>query len=145
MPSHDLHRMLREAFLYTAAGDERALGSFRLGVTDFEALKALSTQRGRSIGELREHLLVDKSRATRIVDGLEARGYVRRETNPADRRSPLLYLTAEGVLARERAQSAFQTSLEARMSKLSAEEQAQLASLLDKLIWSLLSDADTPS
>jgi DNA-binding MarR family transcriptional regulator len=143
MPDDRLHRLLREAFLYLYAGDNQALTPFELDVTEYEALKFLSTERGRSIGELREHLLIDKSRATRLIDALEAKGLVRRMPNPSDRRSPNILLTAPGMAARVRAGEAFQDSLRRRFDKLSAAEQSQLGTLLDKLIWSLLSEADS--
>jgi DNA-binding MarR family transcriptional regulator len=46
---------------------------------------------------LSERLIVTRATVTGVVDSLERRGFVRRATNPADRRSLLIELTPSGL------------------------------------------------
>ena len=81
---------------------------------------------------------------TRILDRMEADGLIERLRHPEDRRGLLIGLTAEGRrrygdVAREHLQRE-----RALLDALSAEDQAQLADLLRKLLISLerMPDAD---
>ncbi|WP_244879043.1 MarR family transcriptional regulator [Paenibacillus lautus] len=47
---------------------------------------------------LSEKLLIDKTTTAKAIAKLEAEDYVRRETNPADNRYHLLYLTESDVM-----------------------------------------------
>lgn len=143
MTAQTIHQLLREAFLYLHHGDDQALAEFDLDVVQFESLTYLSPEIGRSIGDLRERLLIDKSRATRVIDDLESRDLVRRVANPSDRRSPKIVLTKAGTELRGRAGAAYESSLNRRLAGLSPEEQTQLGLLLDKLIWRLLAELQT--
>jgi DNA-binding MarR family transcriptional regulator len=60
--------------------------------------RADGTQRagGTQQGQLAKHLNVAKSTASRLVDGLVRRGWVRREPDPHDGRACLLVLTDDG-------------------------------------------------
>src|SRR5690349_16340004 len=63
-----------------------------LGVLSFAELKAEHT-----IGEIREFLEVPQGTLTSVINRLEKRGLLRRATNPKDKRSYRIELTAEGV------------------------------------------------
>ena len=58
---------------------------------------------GVRMNELAERILYSKSGLTRVVDGLERRGYVRRVRPQNDRRSIFVVLTDDGRDAMERA------------------------------------------
>lgn len=133
MDDQSLYTLFRETLVHFFFADDRALSGFGLDLARYEALRLLRADRGLAIGELREQLLIDKSRATRLVDGLESQGLVRRVPDPYDRRSPKIVLTATGVELRERAAAGFATLLENRFSTLTAAERAELASLLERL------------
>jgi DNA-binding MarR family transcriptional regulator len=49
------------------------------------------------MSELAERLLLSRSGATRLIDRLEASGYVARRPDPADRRAKRVVLTPNGV------------------------------------------------
>jgi DNA-binding MarR family transcriptional regulator len=51
---------------------------------------------GATAGQLAEHLGVTKQAAAQMVQELEAKGYVTRSTDPADRRAKRVVLTARG-------------------------------------------------
>lgn len=68
--------------LNTQAGCDR-LG---LHLTDVQAVNLLAATGPVPVGRLREHLGLPTATTTRVVDRLERAGYVRRRTDPADRR-----------------------------------------------------------
>jgi DNA-binding MarR family transcriptional regulator len=52
-----------------------------------------------TMSDLADRLLLSRSGTTRLVDRLEQRGWIRRETPPANRRSTYAVLTPEGTKA----------------------------------------------
>jgi DNA-binding MarR family transcriptional regulator len=50
-----------------------------------------------SPSELGERLIVTRATVTGLLDSLERRGFVKRETNPADRRSLMVEITPDGL------------------------------------------------
>lgn len=54
----------------------------------------------KRMGVLAQEMLALPSTATAAADGLVAKGFVRRERDPTDRRAWLLHLTDEGQIAR---------------------------------------------
>jgi DNA-binding MarR family transcriptional regulator len=86
-----------------------------------------------SMGELAEELRCDASNITQIVTRLEARGLVRREPNPEDRRSRQIVRTPSG----DELYGAFEESFEfprAAATKLTVAERKQLTALLHKAL-----------
>lgn len=80
----------------------------------WQALFALGfAEQPATMSELSKRLRVQWPTLVRVIDGMEQDGLVRREDNPADGRSKLVYVTAKGgkimakiqpILDRERAQ-----------------------------------------
>lgn len=70
-----------------------------VGTAEFDFIHYVRHNPGSTQSEVRENLNMDKGAAARRAASLEAKGYLRRETNPADGRSQLLYATekAEGL------------------------------------------------
>lgn len=50
-----------------------------------------------SPSELGERLIVTRATVTGLLDSLERRGFVKRSTNPADRRSLMVEITSDGL------------------------------------------------
>lgn len=75
-----------------------------LSVTQCYALDALVRRGGITVNELSADLYLDKSTASRVVDALERKGYLRRNSHPHDRRAVQLDVTRGGknLLARIR-------------------------------------------
>jgi DNA-binding MarR family transcriptional regulator len=69
--------------------DVSAAGGLVLGV--------LRDHGAMSPSELGERLIVTRATVTGLLDSLERRGFVRRSTNPADRRSLLVEITPDGL------------------------------------------------
>jgi DNA-binding MarR family transcriptional regulator len=87
----------------------------------------------QTVGELAAHAGVASPTATRMLDGLERDGLVRRETAPHDRRSVALRLTAAGrrLVAAERAR--VQAKGEELFAALEPAEREQAGRLLGRL------------
>jgi len=78
-------------------------------------------------------LVTDAPYVTVIVDDLEQRGLVRREANPADRRSKLVQITDAGR-AVARTADEIQSTPPAALSLLSDAELVTLDQLLERLV-----------
>ncbi len=67
-----------------------------LSVTQCYALDALVRRGGITVNELSAELYLDKSTASRVVDALERKGYLKRNSHPDDRRAVQLEVTRTG-------------------------------------------------
>ena len=77
---------------------QRTLKRNNAGIT-FEMLQVLSSlwhEQGITQQVLAERNAKDKACLTNLMNNLEKKGYVRREEDPTDRRSKLVFLTNEG-------------------------------------------------
>jgi DNA-binding MarR family transcriptional regulator len=72
------------------------LQPFRIGSGQFTFLLTIANREGITQKALSEELLIDKTTTAKAIKKLEEEGYIRRETNPADNRYHLLYLTELG-------------------------------------------------
>jgi DNA-binding MarR family transcriptional regulator len=82
---------------------------------------------------LADTLCMPKPTVTLYLKRLEAANFVRREIDPHDLRRHKLNLTAAGRKVMVRGLALLSESFAARLSRLTATEQAQLAALLEKL------------
>lgn len=115
-------------------GSASAVKPFGLTWQQFNLLRILRGQCGQpaSMRLLQERMLDPQSNASRLVDKLEQKRYVVRETSSADKRQVSVLLTEEGerVLAKASAQmAAYSNSLGEGMS---TEEMEMLSELLDR-------------
>ena len=74
----------------------RALRPHGVTPQEWRILVALSERDGQSVSELAEMSVVERTRASRIVDAMEQRGLVRKRVHGADRRMTIVELTAAG-------------------------------------------------
>ena len=81
-----------------------------LTLAQYYLLHPLETERGVPLSRLAESAGIAPPTATRVVDGLEKAGLVRRERSSSDRRTVLVSLTASGRrrVARKRTELADQ-------------------------------------
>lgn len=96
-------------------------------------LARLSVQSGISQKELSEKSCKDQPNITRILDKLEAKGLIRREANPDDRRGFLVFLTESGSDLRAKAIPIVRASLAEALKGFTDEETALLKTLLNKI------------
>lgn len=100
------------------------------------AIVGIGTTPGLTIDQLRAILGLSHSGTVRLIDRLAADGLV--ERRPArDGRAVALSLTEAGGEAMERVLSARQQLLARTLTVLSAEEQVQLTTMLERLLTSL--------
>ena len=104
-----------------------------VGTAEIDCIHAVRHHPGITQSELTAALNSDKAAIARRTASLERKGYLRREPNPEDGRSHLLYATAqaEGLRnAKAEAESAFYDFL---LAGLDEAEQEAFLSALDKL------------
>lgn len=102
----------------------------KLGTAEIDCIHAVRHHPGITQTELAQMLNTDKPAIARRTASLERKGYLRREPNPEDGRSQLLYTTeqAEGLRnAKAEAESAFYDYLMAGL------DEAQQTAFLDTL------------
>ncbi|WP_235211038.1 MarR family winged helix-turn-helix transcriptional regulator [Nocardia brasiliensis] len=80
-----------------------------------------------SFGELASALGCDKTNATGMVDRLERRDFLSRQTDSADRRVTRVVITEQGQTIRSDIQDAFEQELRTRLPRT---DRAQLVTLL---------------
>lgn len=83
--------------------------------------------------DLAEQLRIAPRSATEVVDQLEAKGLVRREADPSDRRATLIVATDAGLTLFRDVSAERREQSQEYFSKLDAGERAELARLLGKL------------
>ena len=118
----------------------------RYGVAlgDVFALRLLRDLGEVPISRLGAALVIRPSSATNLADRLESAGLVARCADPADRRITTLRLTARAQEALED-KALFQSSdLARRVERLTLDERATLAGLLERLV-EPMSEDDVPS
>ncbi len=103
-----------------------------LPVSDAHALMELANG-PLSQSELTAALRLERSSVTRLVDRLEARGWVERARHPEDRRSVLLRLTADGERAAARVGEARRQRFAAVLEALDEEDRDRVADALRTL------------
>lgn len=107
-----------------------AMRGEKLGTAEIDCIHAVRHHPGITQTELAQMLNTDKPAIARRTASLERKGYLRREPNPEDGRSQLLYATeqAEGLRnAKAEAESAFYDYLMAGL------DEAQQTAFLDTL------------
>jgi DNA-binding MarR family transcriptional regulator len=100
--------------------------------SQYSVLNLLWQRDGRQFNELASACCCSPSTITGVVDTLERKGLVARESNPEDRRSLLVRLTDEGREL-ERATPGLEMIFQGCCGGLGAEELQQLSILLRKL------------
>ncbi|MFC7403239.1 MarR family winged helix-turn-helix transcriptional regulator [Citricoccus sp. GCM10030269] len=83
--------------------------------------------------EMGEFLALDPSQIVALVDNLEDRGAVQRETDPRDRRSKIIVATEAGHELHQKARQILAESEDVTLATLSPRERKQLRALLLKI------------
>ena len=148
------YQQLSAAFVEMDMGDARFLQVFSrqifdhpwkvtLTITHYWALVHLEPIEGRTMAELAQLLLCDRSNVTAIVDRLEERGWARRMRGKSgDRRFTSVVLTDAGRTLRDTVVRAHDQWVRVRFAHLSAAQLDQLVSLLHDLRAGLRADPE---
>lgn len=112
-----------------------------LRYSQFMALKTLARTGPMSAGELARALDHDGGAMTRLLDQLEARGYLRRQPNEQDRRALRIELTRAGKTVCKQLSVCSDRVLAAAQGSLNANEQLQLHDYLQRVLHTLRTKA----
>ena len=129
-PGHLIRRAQQRAvaiFMEETAG-------FDITPVQFAILNALMDDPGEDQITLSGRVAFDAATSGSVLGRLEAKGWVRREADPLDRRRKLLWITPEGEEVALRMKRAVSRAQQRIVSPLDARERDQLAALLAKLV-----------
>ncbi len=133
------------ANITTVALFERHVGQpFALRKAEFSLLMLLLANGATAAKRLARTLRLSAPNLTMLLDRMQDKQWLRRERNPADRRSQVIVLTADGQALARRAQAASKTMEAGLQRRLSRAERAMLIELLAKLAGRPGEEADTP-
>lgn len=145
--SHGLHAVLGDAMhqLFALRGvldPSRAVPGLGASVSEALALRHLAAEGALTQAEVATRLGLDKSTVSRLVSGLESKGWVARRPDPADRRSTRVELTPAGRTAAREVAAATSRRHDRVLAVLGEEEQAALAVGLPALVRALEASAE---
>jgi DNA-binding MarR family transcriptional regulator len=111
----------------------RVLEPYDITGQQYNVLRILrgSGEKGLPTLEIAERMIEHAPGVTRLLDRLEAKGLVRRERCPEDRRQVLCWLTATGTELVERLDEPIDSADAEAVAMLGPEEQERLLRLLD--------------
>jgi DNA-binding MarR family transcriptional regulator len=126
--------LIRRAHQVSIALFSEELARFDVTAVQFAMLQVLMDSPGIDQVTLAQRVAFDAATSGAVIARLEAKAWVRRELDPADRRRRLLWLTAGGRKAATRMKSAAERVQARLLEPLNAQEQTQLLDLLGKLV-----------
>lgn len=129
----DLSFLLARANALSLAAGNAALSAHGLRVRSYSVLALAAGSARTSQRELAELLRLDPSQVVALVDELQARGLIRREPDPADRRANVVVATDDGRAVLAVAAASARSAEVALHVGLSAAERAQLTELLRRI------------
>ncbi|MGE5147775.1 MAG: MarR family winged helix-turn-helix transcriptional regulator [Candidatus Eiseniibacteriota bacterium] len=135
---HDVARLLRTRF------DRYARATAGITRAQFAVLAILSRTEGLNQVALAEQLEITPITLARLIDRLEAEGWVERQPDPEDRRAHRLFLRREGRDVFERLRPLAQRFLEGTFAGLTPEARDQLIQSLG-IVRASLSERETPA
>jgi MarR family transcriptional regulator for hemolysin len=121
---HDSARLLRKRF------DRYARASAGITRAQFAVLAILERNEGLTQVALAEQLEITPITLARLIDRLEAEGWVERRRDPDDRRAHRLFLRRDGREVLERVRPLAQRFLETTFAELSPQARLQLIDML---------------
>ena len=119
-----------QSFEHYSASHLKSMG---LTMTQFDIIATLGNQPPMTCKELGEKTLVTKGTLTGVLERLEGKGIIRRETNREDARSQMISLTQDGQQLFEKVFPEHVTYLGRAFCKLTAREVEELSGSLEKL------------
>jgi DNA-binding MarR family transcriptional regulator len=105
----------------------------KLSMPQFRALVRFECEPAVSISAVAEHLGISLSSTSRLVSGLVRRGYLARETAPADRRQVHVAITSKGRAVLQTAREATRRELESLFTQLGVRDQTLLIDAMQVL------------
>ncbi|MGR0162084.1 MarR family winged helix-turn-helix transcriptional regulator [Paenarthrobacter nitroguajacolicus] len=123
---------LQEQLVTAILGNERVARRYGLLVTDLQTLHLLVMRPDvRTPRQISEVTTMPTSTVTKLIDRLETAGYVRRTSDPADRRRTVLELVEENIAPLHDFYGKSSDEFDALSSKFSSEELETVAQYLE--------------
>lgn len=118
-----------------------ALRPFDLSVTQYTLLSVLARRPGLSNAQLARRSYITAQAMHQVVNGLQERGLIERETSPDHGRIQMTRLTSRGESLLAGCEKAVEGVERELFGSLGAEEETRLRALLERAIWS---DRESP-
>lgn len=117
-----IYQLISQSFIRLDTTDQHLMRRFGLTLTQSWALVHLAEPEGRSLSELAQLLICDKSNVTGIVDKLEEDGLATRKRGKAgDRRYTRVILTEQGHQLRKTIMIARKHMIQERLKTIEAD------------------------
>jgi MarR family transcriptional regulator, organic hydroperoxide resistance regulator len=114
--------------------DARLRNDRSISLNQFELLGAVASYKACQVGDIASALSLTTGGTSKLLDRVEAAGWCVRRPNPADRRSSIVELTADGKSVLAQASKLLDSELQTLLgSALSPVRLRQFASVLDAL------------
>ncbi len=127
------HRLARITNVANRGLTRLISGQFGLTLSEWRVMAAIGDKSGISANAVCRATAMDKVRVSRAVSGLLDQGYLRRDTDAADRRRSKLYLSAAGERAHDTILPLAERYDRMMLEPLSGEEERLLNALFEKL------------
>ena len=128
------HELVRFQIELWNAVDARLRAVHELPLGWYELMQAISVRPSCRVYDIAEELVITVGGTSKLVDRLEAAGLCKRRSNPDDRRSSIVELTASGKRLLATAALAVDDELQSRLgAAVSARSLEQFGSTLGKL------------
>jgi DNA-binding MarR family transcriptional regulator len=131
---HAPGHLIRRAHQVAVAIFMEETAGFEVTPVQFAILNALLDGPGEDQVTLARNVAFDAATFGSVITRLEARGWVRREADAADRRRKRLWVTPEGAQAARAMKRAVGKVQGRILEPLDASEREQLIALLDRLV-----------
>jgi DNA-binding MarR family transcriptional regulator len=131
---HAPGHLIRRAHQQAVAIFMEETADFDVTPVQFAILNALIDDPGEDQVTLSRKVAFDAATFGSVTSRLEAKGWVRREPDAADRRRKLLWVTPAGAAAAQRMKRAVARAQLRILAPLNTREQQQLVTLLERLV-----------
>jgi len=131
---HAPGHLIRRAHQVSVAIFMEETAGYDVTPVQFSILNALLEDPGEDQVTLARKVAFDAATFGSVITRLEARGWVRREPDPADRRRKRLWVTQEGADAARAMKRAVGKVQQRILAPLEDGEREQLVALLDRLV-----------
>jgi DNA-binding MarR family transcriptional regulator len=137
MPSFDFTQapghLIRRAHQKSIALFSEEMATFDVTAVQFAILQTLMEAPGSDQITVAQKVALDAATSGSVIGRLEARGWLRRESDAQDKRRKLLWLTPEGKKAGTKMQQHARNVQAKLLAPLSQDEQRQIVELLQKI------------
>lgn len=140
----EFYRLVKRVYLSASQRVDELLKQHNLARSQFQVLYFVDRAGELAGRELLEKLQVEPATLTGVVDTLEAKGWLQRLEDPADRRAKRLQLTSAGKKLLNKLPNPPAAEVEARMlAGLSAGDKITVKQVLEKMLTNLESGRNT--